>query len=206
MKLYNVTFDLKNTNNILTPAIPESAGNGENKEIKRVCLTDSIEHCFQAIASCNREVRKGAKFIIKEVDVEEDELLITPDFLFKEGYVPDALENNEYWYLDTLKANVSIAEIEFFEYEFTLAFSCIPKEKCLETISRYTSIENFKNYKTSKEMYESFVSWADSEKKYNLSDEIFEDLAMIPWAQKTKIYNLKYKVLERKIEHDYNER
>ena len=98
MKLYNVTFDLNNTNNVLTPAIPESAGNGENKEIKRVCLTDSVEHCFQAIASCNREIRKGAKFIIKEVDVEKDELLITPDFLFNEGYVPDALENNEYWY------------------------------------------------------------------------------------------------------------
>lgn len=206
MKLYNVTFDLNNTNNVLTPAIPESAGNGENKEIKRVCLTDSIEHCFQAIASCNREIRKGAKFIIKEVDVEEDELLITPDFLFKEGYVPDALENNEYWYLDTLKAKVSIAEIEFFEYEFALAFSCIPKEKCLEAISKYTSIEKFKNYKTSKEMYESFVGWADSEKKYNLSDEIFEDLAMIPWAQTTKIYNLKYKEIERKLEHDYNER
>lgn len=206
MKLYNVTFDLTNTNDILTPTIPESAGNGENKDIKRVCLTDSIEHCMQAIASCNREVKKGAKFIVKEVDVEESELLIAPDFLFNEKYVPDALENNEYWYLDNLKAKVYTCEIEFFEYDFVLAYSCIPREKCLEAISNYISTEEYEKYKTSKEMHEAFVHWADSNKKYDLVDEIFEDLAMMPWAQKTKIYNLKYKVLERKEEHDYNER
>lgn len=206
MRLYNVTFDLSNTNNILTPTVPESAGDGENKEIKRICLTDSIEHCFQAIASCNREVRKGAKFVIKEVDVEENDRLITPDFLFNEDYVPDALENNEYWYLDTLKANVLIGEIEFFEYDFVLAYSCIPKEKCLEIISKYTSIEDLKDCRDSKEIHEKFNHWANTQKEYDMMDNVFEDLAMLPWAQKTKIYNLKYKVLERKIEHDYNER
>lgn len=206
MKLYNVTFDLTNTNNILTPTIPESAGNGENKEIKRICLTDSAEHCMQAIASCNREVKKGGKFILKEVEIEESELLITPDFLYKESYVPDALENNEYWYLDNLVANVSVCEIEFFEYDFVLAYSYIPKEKCLEIISKYTSIEDLKDCKDSKEVHEKFIDWADKRKEYDMMDNVFEDLAMLPWAQKTKIYNLKYKVLERKIEHDHNER
>lgn len=206
MKLYNVTFDLNNTNNILNPSIPESAGTGENKEIKRICLTDSVEHCFQAIASCNREVRKGAKFILKEVDVKEDDLLITPDFLYKENYVPDALENNEHWYLNTLYSDVFICEIEFFEYDFVLAYSCIPKEKCLEIISKYTSIEDLKDCKDSKEIHEKFNHWANSQKEYDMMDAVFEDLAMLPWAQKTKIYNLKYKTIERIYKHEINER
>ena len=35
MILYNITFDMKDKRNILEPSIPESAGEDENKTIKR---------------------------------------------------------------------------------------------------------------------------------------------------------------------------
>ena len=43
MKLYNVTFNLMNDSNLLMPCVPFTAGPGEDREIKRICLADSIE-------------------------------------------------------------------------------------------------------------------------------------------------------------------
>ena len=43
MKLYNVSFNLDNIDNVIEPRIPESAAEDENKTFERVCLTDSVE-------------------------------------------------------------------------------------------------------------------------------------------------------------------
>ena len=197
MKFYNVTFNLADNRDILTPCIPDSAGTDEDKTIPRVCLTDSIEHCIQAIATGNREVYKGAQFIVREADIKSDEKLVHPRFLKELNYVPDALENNEYWYLNPIKVKRYICKIESFDYEFELAWSCISRKQCLDAIGKYMSIKRFVKYKTSKGIYNAFCRYCTEHKKWDWEDSIWEDLAMLPWAQTTKIYNLKYKVIKQ---------
>ena len=208
MKFYNISFNLKNTNNVLVPAIPDSAGTDENKTIKRVCITDSIEHCMQAVASANREMCKGAKFIVREVDIPLNrEKLVHPRFLKEQRYVPDALENNEYWYLEQLRCNMYLCEIDSFDYEFTISWSCITREQILNVIKKYTKTKRFEKYKTSQGVYNAFCRYINEKTQfaiegtrnvyYNMYDEVWDDLVELPWAQKTKIYNLRYKVLKQ---------
>lgn len=207
MKLYNVSFNLNNLNNVLLPAIPDSAGDTENKTIKRVCLADSIEHCMQAIASDNREMCNGAKFIVREVDIPlTKKSLVHPRFLKERGYVPDALENNEYWYLEPVKFKMYLCELEHFDSDFTVSWSCITREQILNIVTKYIKTKRFDRYKTSKGIYNAFCKFINEKtqfatetqrcKYYNIYDEVWEDLVGLPWAQKTELTNIRYKILK----------
>jgi len=213
MKFYNISFNLKNTNNILVPTVPESAGTGENKTIKRVCLADSIEHCMQAVASANREMCKGAKFIVREVDIPlTKKTLVHPRFLKERGYVPDALENNEYWSLEPLKFKMYLCELEHFDSDFTVSWSCITREQILGILRKYTSrsgfrtTKRFERYKTSQGIYNAFCKFINEKTRfateqgrityYEMYDTVWEDIVELPWAQKTELTNIRYRVLK----------
>lgn len=199
MKLYNVTYNLEDMSTMLIPKIPHSAGDGEDKIIRRVCLSDSLEHCLQAFGSAYRDLANGVCILIREVEVDEDDMyLINPSTLKEYGKVPDALENNEYWYLKPIICNVKMAEIIDADTEFTIAWTCVPIEKCKEIVSMYSNIDGSK-YKDSEELYNVFMDWANENKKWNEMDEVYEKLLEIPWTQKTAIENLKVKYLQTKI-------
>lgn len=202
MKLYNVSFNLNNLSDSMIPMIPDSAGDDENKTIPRVCLCDTIEHCMQAIASCNRNLEKGAYFILREVEINlSDKALVKPDYLKQTGYVPDALENNEYWYLKPLKAKVTKHVVISFNYEFELAYSCISREQILTIISKYMRAKRFERYKTSKGIHNAFGRYCNEHQLWSETDAVWEDLAMLPWAQKTGIYGLKHKEIKIRPVH-----
>lgn len=205
MKLYNVTFHLKDNRTVLNPAIPETAGDTENKTIKRICLTDSIVHCVQALAHCNRNVAVGVTFLVREVQInKKDKALITPNELKKRGYVPDALENNEYWYTKPLEFNTYLCKIDSFDYEYELAWTCIEKEQCLKIVEKYTNGQiTFKHCETAKEIYEIFLHWCNKNEMWDEYDAAWEELAQLPWAQKTGLYNFKYTILEQNNIRDY---
>ena len=208
MKFYNVSFNLNNLNSVLVPAIPESAGTDENKTIPRVCLTDSIGHCMQAIASGNREMCKGTKFIVREVDIPlTKKSLYNPKFLKTTGYVPDALENNEFWSLEPLKFKMYICELEHFDCDFTVSWSCVTREQILGIINRYVKTKRFNRYKTSQGIYNAFCNFISEKTRfatekmrnyyYNMYDEVWEDIVELPWAQKTELTNIQYKVIKQ---------
>ena len=208
MKFYNVTFNLADNRNVLTPCIPDSAGNDENKIIKRVCITDSVEHCMQAIASVNREMCAGAKFIVREAELPlTKETLVHPRFLKEQGYVPDALENNEYWSLEPVKFKLYLCELEYFDSDFTVAWSCVTRNQILNILTKYIKTKRFDRYKTSKGIYNAFCKFINektqfaSEKQrvyyYNMYDSVWDDLVELPWAQKTELTNIKYKVVKQ---------
>ena len=195
MKLYNITYNLEDICTTLTPKIPYSAGDGEDKSIPRVCLADSLEHCLQALGSAHRNLTKGTHILIREVEVaENDKCLVNPLVLKQDNKVADALENNEYWYLKPIKCNVRKAEIVNAETEFTLAWTCIPISKCKEIISKYSNF-NVKGYKESYNLYEAFMDWANENKKWNEMDFVWEELLEIPWVQKTTIEKLEIRYL-----------
>lgn len=198
MKLYNITFNLRDTKDRLIPAIPESAGATENKTIQRVCLTDSIEHCMQAIATCNRNIAVGKQFIVREVEIPANHSkLIHPKQLYRHKLVPDALENNEYWYLESIRCKVYLCTIQSFSYEHTVAWSCITAKQVREIIEKYTKCLNLSKYKKSITVYNAFCTWAEKEKQYKMEDDVWDDIVMLPWAQKTEIRNIKFKINEK---------
>ena len=193
MTLYNVTFNIKDKRNILEPSIPDSAGDGENKTIKRVCLTDSIAHCMQAIAVGNRDIRVGATLIIREVSLKnlDKKLLISPRELKERGLVPDALENNEFWYLGKVKFKCITCKIVDFDAEIDLAWTCIPIQSCREIIKKYIPKFPVYRYKITKNLYEAAMQYCNKHQLWDTEDNVWDELAMIPWAQKRSIEDLK---------------
>lgn len=195
MKLYNITYNLKDMTTTLIPKIPHSAGDGEDKTTPRVCLTDSLENCLQAFGSAYRDLSDGACILIREVEVDKNDVyLVNPLTLKEDNKVPDALENNEYWYLKPITCDVIKAEIIDADTEFTIAWTCIPIGKCREIVSKYSDI-NVEDYEDSYGLYETFMDWANKNKKWNEMDYVWNELVELPWSQKTEINKLKVRYL-----------
>lgn len=193
MKLYNITYNLDDTTNILIPKVPHSAGETEDKTIPRVCLADSLEHCLQALGSHYRDLSDGVCILIREVEVDENDIyLVNPLTLKKDNKVPDALENNEYWYLKPITCNVRKAEIIDCDTEFTIAWTCVPIEECREIVSKYSPI-NVNEYNNSEELYNTFIHWSSENDKWNEMDVVYDKIVENKLAQKTAIENLKVK-------------
>lgn len=136
MILYNISFNTNDLQDTYYPIIPDTCGDSENKTIKRVCLADSVEHCMQAIAPCNRHLKTGNNFILRSVDSNNIKRLIKPSELVAKGYVKDALENNEYWSLDAVKFILREYEIVDFETEFDIAWTVIKYGEIMKVFVR----------------------------------------------------------------------
>lgn len=193
MRLYNVTFNISDQRHVLRPAIPESAADGENKTYPRVCLTDSVEHCIQAIAVGNRDVRTGTRIVVRSVDIRDldRDKLLTPQQLFERKLVPDALENNEYWCLDTVRFKVGTYVIEDFDSEIDLAWSCISLEDCKRIVNKWMPQLKIGKFKIPKNLYTHAMQVADKFQMWDAQDGIWDDLAELNWAQKREIRNIK---------------
>lgn len=213
MKLYNVTFDLDDTRKILVPTIPKSAASNENKTIPRVCLTDSIEHCIQAIAPYNRDIRVGAKIIVREIDIDhlDQDKLITPYDLYKQEWVPDALENEEYWYLGTIEFYTTVHEITDFHASHALALSCIKIEDCEKIINKYVPEFDTSQYGSTRELYETAMKYCckmeDSGhyEYFEYEDNIWDDLESLPWSRKIEIEDIQLKDVDLSLLETENE-
>lgn len=197
MRLYNVSFDTNDKTVVLRPRIPESAGEGENKTIARICLADSIEHCMQAIAVGNRDIRVGAEFVVHMVDTSSLQVgsLITPERLVQRGLVPDALENNEYWYLSPVLSNRGVFRIENFDAEICLAWTCIEIEDCRRIVSKYLPDFHVNRYRNSRNLYEAAMAVCNEKHLWDIEDAIWDELAELPWAQKRELKHVVAKKL-----------
>lgn len=193
MILYNVTFNENDTVSVYYPRIPLSASDGENKAIKRICLSDSIEHCIQAIAAENRPLCIGSCIIVREIDTDDlnNAKLLRPRELFEKGLVPDALENSEYWYLEPIQFKVYKCIVADFRAEYEIAWSCVSVARCREIITRRLPNFDTSTYKNPKAMYDAAMLECEHMSNYNAEDDIWDDLVSDPIAQKRGIYDLK---------------
>lgn len=183
MKLYNVTFkDCGDTT--LLPYIPYSAGDDEDKETARICLSSSIRGCIQAIGPADRFIATGSKFTVRESEITDSENLINPMQLFLSHKVPDALENMEYWYLKPLSVELHVYEIIECGFDYTISWSCIRPQDIRDIITQYT-LDRFPQ-PTSKQIYEA----AMKQLLPDVCDNVWEDLAELPWAQKIMVTKL----------------
>lgn len=194
MILYNVTFDLKDTKEILEPKIPYTAGDYEDKTIKRVCLADTPAHCMLSISPEFRNIAVGSQFLLKEFEITDYDNLLTPEYLYNMDLVADALEYREHWYLNSIQCrSVRKCKILDFYSEICLNWTCIGITDCRNIIKKYLGVNElpFKG-RTSRELYSNLCKW-DTEFKY--IDDIWDDLALLPWAQ-GRTLNLTFKEIK----------
>lgn len=183
MKLYNINF-ICNADPVLIPRVPESAGPGENDTIKRICLADSVLNCVQAIGPSSRDMFEGSVFIVKSVDTNslDSTKLIPPRTLWLNDWVPDALENHEYWYLDTLHMEVQGAQVISYDYEYQYAWTCAEPAD-IRAIGDKFGIAipvGLSSYKS----YDYAMNYLMQRKEHDAMDKFDSMVTGLPWIQK----------------------
>lgn len=98
VKMYHVSLDLGTGEKIFSPRVPQNRCNGENSDIKRVCVAKSIEDAISGFPYKDYIVNKynaRNKFLsVYEIEVDRKDVIFSED-LYK--YVPDAHISNECW-------------------------------------------------------------------------------------------------------------
>lgn len=194
--LYNVTFRLNDESEYLVPKVPYTAAPDEDRVTKRICFADTIEHCLQAIG--HRDLYEGCYIVVRSVDENglDPFKLVTPEELFDTGKVPDALENNEYWYLDEVAVNREIYMVEHFDYEHGIAFTCIRKDDMAALVEKYVPDRPFKRNEGMEQAYDRVVGYLQGNGMYEESDSFEDEVAELPWAQMVRISNLQMRRMD----------
>lgn len=112
IKLYHVTVDYNNEPDykIFQTRIPESAPKMEGicftdftqQPYQRVCFSDSIEGCINAIKDGIYYIRDDNIIKVYEIEVPIDEKLKFPNDLYENYNVKDADFTHEHWYMGNL--------------------------------------------------------------------------------------------------------
>lgn len=206
MKLYHVTFNTDEPKiKTFIPRIPKwiidtleiTKNCDENSTIPRICFSSSIETAIQALSEKSRDLKTGASLLVYELEVDKnDPLIISPEELFSKGYVIDALENREYWYLKEVTLVAKEYKITDFDMEYDFAWSVINPDEIKE-IAEYSEhkkpmIQNIleSHYVNSKDIYDDLYELAEENKCLNFIDDLYERISEIPWAQIVRVNKL----------------
>ena len=196
MKLYHVSVFLQDKKVLFKPRVPKSAAEGENATIERICFSTSIENCIKAIGPS--KFKSGTKFMIFEADIDADsESLIPPQALFDRNYVKDALENEEYWYTDSIELDGKFYIIENIDYEPQISLKCVTIDEIKSILLKVSSGFKFVtdlNLESAEEYYEHAMYFCNLNRLYNLADDVYDTITeQIKYAQSYKINKLKIK-------------
>ena len=194
MKLYHVSVFLQGKKVLFKPRVPKSAAEGENATIERICFSTSIENCIKAIGSY--KFKSGTKFMVFEADIDSGSL-ISPQVLFDRNYVKDALENEEYWYRDSIALTGKYYIIENIDYEPKLSLKCVTideiKSILLQVSSKFKLITDL-NLESAEAYYDCAINYCNCNCLYGFIDDIYDTIAeQIKYAQSYKINKLKIK-------------
>lgn len=160
---------------------------GEDSITPRICFAPSIALCLQAILGVPEY---GTLITVYKFCIEDtDPSLVPPMELFITNKVPDALENQEYWYLKPVTLEASYDVIIERVREFDIAWTTIPQQTMLNIA--HSSIERnhldidestFKDM-TSKEIYSKVATYLNTMKLWDEEDVLYDSVAELPWAQ-----------------------
>ena len=192
MKFYHVSTHKGATiEQELIPRIPNNTLDDENKDIPRICLSTSIEGCFISL-----QYITDKPFILYELDIDEnDKALLNSKYLYDNNLVMDALETNEYWYLNPIKATGKVYAILGYDLDFDFAWTCIKLEDVVNIVSRIIKDKEILNNllntnKTSYDLYESAQQFLNKKQFYKESDELFDSIADLKYATKKTYKNI----------------
>lgn len=200
MILYHVTNDTQLPDVCMfMPRVPESAAFDENKNIPRICMCPSIELCLQAMPCDSRCDCLSHDGRIKVYSGEfEKEKLIGPQELYDRNYVPDALENREYWVTQPVRLASRTYIVKNFQHEHAVAWTCVDKDTVEQIIlSMCRSKEETMVMKTfihetdsSVELYKKAAGYYDRHGMWEQMDDLWEKITEDPKSQKTVITGL----------------
>lgn len=205
LKLYHVSFNVDERIKVFTPRIPDTVGAGEDKTIKRVCLADSVEHCLQAISPAQRDIAVNSMFYLYEFLIPRNKLICSEE-LYAKNLVPDATENNEFWYTkDLYPVDCKLCRIKNFSYEFCIQFEPLDFKEVRRLVEKYVPEFVYNgSSRHPKDIYCSAMRFinemensceADSEEQLEWcqkEDFLYEAVVELPWAQGVKISNVVY--------------
>lgn len=206
MILYHVTDNLDQPDvHRFVPRIPACAACDENKTIPRICMAPSIELCLQAM-SCDSRcncLSAGGMIKVYSGDFDENDL-ITPQELFENNYVPDALENQEYWVTRPVILSSRIYEVQDFEHEYDIAWTCVEKSTVAQILLELSGSENetysmkdfIRETHSAEELYKKAIRYYTERNMWCKTDDLWEKIVEDPKAQKTTVEKLK--LMERK--------
>lgn len=114
--LYHVSYDLSSKlEQRFDPRLPSNPMRGENTSIPRVCLSNTIVGCFNAMKENlkSRIDNHAANMIIWQKRFNlEDPSLVHWRTLYEKGLVPDAALTHEYWYKKPVTMSGAFFEIK----------------------------------------------------------------------------------------------
>lgn len=126
MKLYFVTQNLEH-DGLLTLRVPEAIRHDEEKTIKRIGVSSTLEGCFSAIPDGGMHMYKRFErnerfFKVFEIETEKYNLqkkdILEPEVLYKKEYVRDAMLTNEHWILKDIQVKQEDMSVIYLgEYE-----------------------------------------------------------------------------------------
>lgn len=128
IKLYHVTVDYNNEPDykMFQPRIPKSAPKMEGifssdftqQPCKRVCFSDSIEGCINAIKQGVLSIRNDNIIKIYRIEIPVDEKIKFPNELREKYNVNDALFTHEHWYLGNLYLHGNLCKVTNWQEEY----------------------------------------------------------------------------------------
>lgn len=194
LTLYHVSLDTYRTETSFTPRVPTGlyGSTGEDMDSPRICFSDSVEGCFEAISiGSNSFAGHNMLVVVYEMEVEEDDpYLMHPEDVRE--YVPDALENMEYWYLKPVTLQGAIFEIVKLEREPCIAWSAL---NVADVIRIMNGEGMFPPGDTAKELWDNFLiplKEADltEKEKCDTEDRVYDQIVELPWATGYKVRRL----------------
>lgn len=207
MTLYHVTDNLDQPDvHTFVPRIPASAACDENTTIPRICMSPSIELCLQAMpcdSRCNCLFTGGMVRVYSgEFDKKE---LVSPQELFEKNYVPDALENQEYWVTRPVILPSRVYAVQDFEQEHEIAWSRVEKSTVARIVLKLCSFEEetlimrdfIRKTGSAQELYEKAMAYYITNGMWQKTDDIWDEIVEDPRAHKTAIEKLI--LIERRI-------
>lgn len=197
--LYNITFNKNNIETRLFAHIPYSAAADEDQDTERVCFSDSIAHCIEAIGPCERNLYTNCQIIVRSIDERylDQSKIVTTQELYETQKVPDALETHECWYLDTVDVKREVYQVKDFRCEHTIAFSCLKRADVASLIEKYTPNSPMKRYESIEQAYNRTITKMQTDRQYDKSESFENEIAELPWAQRIRITNLVIEKIEQ---------
>ncbi len=148
IKLYHVTVDYENEPDykIFQPRIPQSAPKMEGivngKPYPRVCFSDNIEGCINAIKDGIYYIRDDTTIKVYKIEVPIDEKLKFPNDLRENYNVKDADFTHEYWYMDNLFLKGTLYEVIDWREDFYYTVDNSDKDMFISSILENNNVDN----------------------------------------------------------------
>lgn len=196
LTLYHISEDLvDNPTKLFIPRVPESAAVDEDKETNRICFSTSIANCIKATDILS--YMRGTSFTVYTLTVEEDDpYLVYPQTLVEKKKVPDALENDEHWYLKEIELKGERVMIKDIKAEMSIAWTCIPKRAIINYLIDIAHIDPYfgeiakMKLGTAYDYYITAIRYMDEHEMFSEDDDLWDYVVEQPWAQSHTIYNL----------------